>query len=527
MVTRKIIFYLNPKNEHRILRTGNEPDRWFDSEAEAMQATESMIEDSPSIKRMDEQLLTIRYTWKNGRWNPKEDNPTLYYPYSDQLRKLVGFKEISRNTYREPRPEGEDPSVVKASAQVKKVYDVPQRTSSDASPAAGATGSKQSRPDDIHWRQQQELAKAAGSGEKKIDPVVAAVLQVTSEKYREQGYGGFRFGMSEEEISRQLSTEGLKPIRLPPTPLNPASSKSPVSAVIVTRVMREDGSQAFYFYKKYQLIAIERVYTDDQDKHLAELLELLGTAPRSDIDSTSTSGRSVRSKGLDETIPMAYRHDCVFLRYSVPSAIVYIRSRTYSEADDNQPGVSAKKSVKAIFFDREYALTQFTRDVAEKRKVFDWLRKVIRVVIQDRATIGQFPAFPGARLNFRQPSKGIQEFTWRNVDGKMFLTVTKYTVALGDLPSGTVEIGLSLDNLPGRWADPACIPGLFTMEGVRADVLLAEEVFSPDPSGIKLSNAGDRIGNRYDWKTADKWEVTVASEGSLFSRKGPADKAKR
>jgi hypothetical protein len=405
--------------------------------------------------------------------------------------------------------------------EVKKVYEV-------AKTGGGASSEEGTQPAPGNG---QEAATPAG-----LDPIVVAVLKVTSEKYRERGYGGFLFGISEEETSRLLSAKGIKIIPVAQT----AKSQSP-SESHVTTVNRDDGSEAFCFDAKHHLIAVEQIYTANKEQHLAKLLESLGEPDKSDIKSVestdSAGGRvgspqpsgmaagnptnpgnaAVRGTFSGQDVRVVFRDESTCLRYSFPSAIVYVTSRTHdSHGDDGQAWTA--KSVQIIVFDRKYALAQLTLDMAEKRKIVEWLRKVMDVSIQDRPTIRQFPTYPGTRLRYQQPSKGHQQFNWQSLDGKLFATVTKNDVATGNVPKGTVEIRLALDSLPGHPTN--ALRGLI-LENMRANVFLAKGAFAPDEAGITTSN--DRGAG---WRTADGWDVFVTSGVSVFSRKPTVDKGK-
>lgn len=74
---------------------GNSTDIWFDTEAEAMQATK--FEHQKVDQSIHEWRLREEFEWTDEGWTPKSGSS--FFPFSDKLYELSGFEPQGNRTY--------------------------------------------------------------------------------------------------------------------------------------------------------------------------------------------------------------------------------------------------------------------------------------------------------------------------------------------------------------------------------------------------------------------------------------------
>lgn len=328
--------------------------------------------------------------------------------------------------------------------------------------------------------------------------------QITSDTYREAGFGKFTFGSSMEEIAALVPGGKLQDSRTPGEKMS--------------RWSTDPGREYSYLFSAGKLVGIGRAHQGDNTGYRERLVDTFGECDAAHIHDLPWRG--VTSSGRVET-----------WYYAFPQTFVCVGLEQRLTPTDIGPAMKSDWAGWQMF-DRSWALDETARIIRAEESLLVMVRRATERVNRGEELLGQLEEFPACTmkkvLNQKRPGCGTVNYLVDDpeYDNQMAALATLLNSG-PPAEGGKTAIGLNFDYVP-LGAGIAKTDSKLLATRLKSSLLfqcqseLIQKAFPPKDGTINAT-ADDRPRRIHQWGTADGWRVRVFSDNSASLTREPSN----
>ena len=181
--------------------------------------------------------------------------------------------------------------------------------------------------------------------------------------------------------------------------------------------------------------------------------------------------------------------------------------------------ISVRQREEVLFniFQRSWVDAHLAENVAEKRRVLEWVRELVAKANRGMLKLKDLPVYSGSTRKYSAPSDHayVETAELLGNDDKQFLAVDRAIKETGERPKDTIAIGVHFTGSPSPSENPIHAYRFLAAEIDRCNSLVAQEIFPPSGTTIKTIKPSDSHQLTYTWRTDDGWKVTVSPGGDF------------